>query len=44
VAYFADRLGVGERYVVTRESAVDHLDRHTAVRSISADRFLAAFV
>jgi predicted AAA+ superfamily ATPase len=42
--YFAERLGVKERYVVTQESAVDHLDRRTGIRSLSADRFLMALV
>jgi predicted AAA+ superfamily ATPase len=42
--YFADRLDVEARYVVTLDSDVDHFDRRTRVRSISADRFLAALV
>jgi len=42
--YFGERLGVPERFVVTRASGVDHTDRAAGVRSISADRFLMAFV
>jgi predicted AAA+ superfamily ATPase len=40
--YFAERLNVKERYVVTQQSGVDYLDRRTGIRSLSADRFLMA--
>lgn len=44
LAYFADRLDLTERYVLTLESGVDHADKRTGIRSISADRFLMALV
>jgi len=44
IAYFCDRLGVTARFVVTRQGGVDSMDRPSGVRTISADRFLAALV
>jgi len=42
--FFSDRLGISERYVVTCEEDVDHRDRRTGIRSISANRFLMALI
>lgn len=42
--YFAERLGVAQRFQVVRRCGVDHLDRRTGVRTLSADRFLMAWV
>ena len=40
--YFADRLGVGQRFQVVQQDGVDHVDRKANVRTLSANRFLAA--
>lgn len=40
--YFADRLGVQHRYLVTMDDAQDYEDRATGVRVVPASRFLMA--
>ena len=40
--YFADRLAIGQRFLVVQEEGVDHVDRATGVRALSANRFLTA--
>lgn len=42
--YFADRLAVGQRFQVVQQDGVDHVDKRTGVRTISANRFLTALV
>lgn len=42
--YFAERLKVSQRFVVTQMTGVDHQDRRTGIRSISADKFLMALI
>lgn len=42
--YFADRLGVKQRYLVVCEEGVDHVDKASGVRALSANRFLGALV
>ena len=42
--YFADRLEVPGRYLVVAETGVDHRDRATGIRTMSAGRFLTALV
>ncbi len=41
---FAEALRVPHRYQVCRESGIDYADRATGIRTLSADRFLTAFV
>lgn len=41
---FGEALHVPHRYQVCRESGIDHADRATGIRTLSADRFLTAFV
>jgi len=42
--YFADRLGVEHRYLVTMDDALDYQDRGTGVRVVPASKFLMALV
>ena len=42
--YFADRLGVGQRFQVVQQDGTDHVDKRTGVRTISANRFLTALL
>lgn len=42
--YFADRLGVTGRYLVTGDDALDYEDRLTGVRVVPASRFLMALI
>jgi len=42
--YFADKLGVEQRFLVVRDEKVDHVDRNSGVRALSASRFLTALV
>ena len=42
--YFADRLKIKQRFLVVREEDVDHVNRATGIRALSANRFLAALV
>ncbi|MBN1673681.1 MAG: ATP-binding protein [Kiritimatiellae bacterium] len=42
--YFARRLGVEHRFLVTQAGGVDYVDRRTGIRSISAERFLMALI
>ena len=42
--YFADRLAIKQRFLVVQEEGVDHVDRATGVRALSANRFLTALV
>ena len=42
--YFANRLTVGRRFQVVRQDGVDHVDKKTGVRTLSANRFLTALV
>ncbi|MCD4708049.1 MAG: ATP-binding protein [Candidatus Sabulitectum sp.] len=42
--YFADRLGVIERFMVVKENGVDYVEHNSNVRVMSANRFLNAFV
>lgn len=44
LSYFADRLGVGQRFLVVRQDGVDYVDRKANVRTLSANRFLTALV
>ncbi len=41
---FAEALQVQHRFQVCRESGIDYADRSSGVRTLSADRFLTAFV
>lgn len=41
---FAEALHVQHRFQVCRESGVDYADRASGIRTLSADRFLTAFV
>ncbi len=41
---FAEALQVQHRFQVCRESGVDYADRSSGIRTLSADRFLTAFV
>ena len=40
--YFADRLAVSQRFQVVQQDGVDHAEKKTGVRTISANRFLTA--
>ena len=40
--YFADRLAVSQRFQVVQQDGVDHAEKKTRVRTISANRFLTA--
>jgi predicted AAA+ superfamily ATPase len=40
--YFADRLAVSRRFQVVQQGGVDHAEKKTEVRTISANRFLTA--
>jgi hypothetical protein len=42
--YFAERLKIKQRFLVVREEGVDHIDRTSGVRALSASRFLTALV
>jgi len=42
--YFAHRLAVEHRFLVVQQAGVDHVDKATAVRTLSADRFLTALM
>lgn len=42
--YFADRLGITERYMIVRENGVDYYEHNSDVRVLSANRFLNALV
>ena len=44
LAAFANALGVSHRYQICRTGGVDYADRATGIRTLSADRFLTAFV
>lgn len=44
LAYFANRLEIANRYRIVRETGMDHLDRASGIRTISADRFLTALI
>ncbi len=44
IKYFSDRLGVAKRYMVVREDGIDYLEHNSAVRVMSANRFLNALV
>jgi hypothetical protein len=41
---FAEALQVQHRFQVCRESGIDYADRPSGIRTLSADRFLTAFV
>ena len=41
---FAEALQVQHRFQVCRESGFDYVDRPSGIRTLSADRFLTAFV
>jgi len=41
---FAEALQVQQRFQVCRESGLDYVDRPSGIRTLSADRFLTAFV
>jgi len=42
INYFADRLQIKNRFLVVQQEGVDHVDRATGVRALSASRFLTA--
>ena len=42
--YFADKLGIEQRYCVTASDQHDYLDRTTGVRVVPASKFLMALV
>ena len=42
--YFADKLGIEQRYCVTESDQHDYLDRNTGVRVVPASKFLMALV
>ena len=42
--YFAARLGVKQRFLVVKEHGVDHVDKASGARALSANRFLNTMV
>ena len=42
--YFANRLAVEQRFLVVQQAGIDHVNKATGVRALSADRFLTALI